>query len=342
MMASYIMGFWAANFVLYNIDYLTVKPIYMCESTPSSGQYGICEYTEICIENPPNYYIDWGDDLSLDNWSQTLDLKCVSKKRIDRISSVYYFGEIFGCLMISRIPDLVGRKWPYSTCLALQLPCFIIIWLSRSLTLTTITGFFMGILHIGVANGGYINVCEYVHDKWKNVVCTIMLVFDMLTVIGTGIYWKYVSKNANGLMIFGILQNAIGLIGCLFLPETPEYLYSFYRFRECKEVIHNIAKWNKSDLYKSVMLSQSRIITSVKEVEGEEDKDESVSLTQAESEDGQSLVFHYQFDVEADLKQIVWERMIAEQNEKYRYSVEKGNEIMLEIEVQRSVKAGIR
>jgi hypothetical protein len=35
----------------------------------------------------------------------------------------------------------------------------------------------MGILHIGIANGGYINVCEYVHVKWKYLLCTVMLVF---------------------------------------------------------------------------------------------------------------------------------------------------------------------
>jgi ABC-type sugar transport system permease subunit len=110
----------------------------------------------------------------------------------------------------------------------------------------------MGILHIGIANGGYINVCEYVHDKWKNVVCTVMLVFDMLTVIITGIYWKWVSKNSDGILLFGIACNAIGLLGLLFIPETPEYLYSFYRFSECRDVIFTIAKWNRSELYKFI------------------------------------------------------------------------------------------
>jgi MFS family permease len=141
----------------------------------------------------------------LDNWSQTLDLRCVQEDAIYRISSVYYFGEIFGCLIISRIPDVVGRKWPYIVSVGLQLPCYIIIWLSRSLALSTTVGFFMGILHIGIANGGYINVCEYVHEKWKSVVCTTMLVFDMLTVIFGAFYWKYISKNSNGLLIFGII-----------------------------------------------------------------------------------------------------------------------------------------
>ena len=162
---------------------------------------------------------------------------CVSDDDVERISSVYYFGEIFGCLIIARIPDLVGRKWPFIISIALQLPCYVAILCSSSLELTTYIAFFMGILHIGIANGGYINVCEYVQEKWKNHVCTLMLVFDMLSVIITGIYWKYISVDATWLLVFGILLNLLSLIGVLFVPESPEYLYSFFRFRECRDIM---------------------------------------------------------------------------------------------------------
>lgn len=131
--------------------------------------------------------------------------------------------------------------------------------MSRSLELTIIIGFFMGILHVGIANGGYINVCEYVHTKWKNIVCTLMLVFDMLTVIATGVYWKFISKNSEWLLIFGIASNALCLFGLLVIPESPEYLYCFYRFRECREVMLKIAKWNNSQLY-SLVKAQTTFI----------------------------------------------------------------------------------
>jgi hypothetical protein len=190
----------------------------------------------------------------------------------------------------------------------------------------------MGVLHIGIANGGYINVCEYVHDRWKNVVCTTMLVFDMLTVIFGAIYWKYISIDASWYLLFAITQNALGLIGCFFLPETPEYLYSFKRFRECKEVMHMIARVNKSELYTQTLTKQINAYEPVHPVK-EEEEDESVSLTQVEGAEDNSIVFNYQFDVEADLKQIVWERLIAEKNDKYIYSLEKGNEYKIEAEI---------
>jgi hypothetical protein len=96
-----------------------------------------------------------------------------------------------------------------------------------------------------------------------------MLVFDMLTVIATGIYWKWISKNSAGLLVFGICCNALGLFGLFFLPETPEYLYSFYRFTECREVIFKIAKWNRSELYKFIMNESQLQREKMEQEEGE-------------------------------------------------------------------------
>jgi hypothetical protein len=38
----------------------------------------------------------------------------------------------------------------------------------------------------------------------------------------------------------------VALIGLYLLPESPEYLYSFYRFHECREVMFQIAIFNSS------------------------------------------------------------------------------------------------
>jgi hypothetical protein len=88
----------------------------------------------------------------------------------------------------------------------------------------------MGFLHIGIYNGCYINVCEYVDIRWKNKVCTLLLVFDMLTVIIIGIYWRFISKYWLWLQIFALAINLLAIIGLYIIPESPEYLYCFYRF----------------------------------------------------------------------------------------------------------------
>jgi len=117
---------------------------------------------------------------------------------------------------------------------------------SHSLMLTKVLSFFMGFLHMGIYNGCYINVCEYVHEKWKNKVCSCLLVFDMLTCMIIAAYWRYVSDNWIWLHLFAIANNALAIIGLFMIPESPEYLLFFYRFAECREVIFQIALWNSS------------------------------------------------------------------------------------------------
>jgi len=113
LLLSYIMASTAANFVLYNIDPLTDKPDYMCETTPGSGLYEECTSERICDSDMQiKWYVDEDSVDSLDNWVNTLDLMCEPEYKVLRMMKIYYFGEIIGCFAIARVPDLFGRKWP--------------------------------------------------------------------------------------------------------------------------------------------------------------------------------------------------------------------------------------
>lgn len=222
--------------------------------------------------------MDWDSVDSLDNWVFSLDLMCVPEEKIYRISTVYYIGEMIGGLSITRIPDVFGRKWALAILTTIQFPVYLAIVLSKSLTLTTVLAFIMGFLHIGIYNGCYINVCEYVDIRWKNKVCTLLLVFDMLSVIIIGIYWRFISKYWLWLQIFALAMNLIAIFGLYVLPESPEYLYCFYRFQECREIIFKIAKWNSGNVL-----------------------DDSTKNSMA-MQDPKILPLEYKFDTEADLR----------------------------------------
>jgi MFS family permease len=154
--------------------------------------------------------------------------------KIKLLDIMFYVGEIMGCISIARLPDVYGRRWPFTVSLCAQFPCLIAAMLSRSFTFTTVISFIMGYLRIALYNGGYINVCEYVHGNWKNHVCTILLVFDMFTSILTGIYFHYISNYWLYFSMIGLIFNGIAIIGIFFIPESPEYLYSYYKFDECR------------------------------------------------------------------------------------------------------------
>ena len=155
---------------------------------------------------------------------------------------------------------------------------------------------------MGIYNGGWINICEYTHGKWKNRLCLVLLIADSSTVILSALYFKFVSNEWIYFQIFGLFVNVLGLVGAFMLPESPEYLYSFYKFDECRDVLEGINDWNKKE----------------------------------------DRVQNYEFDVEVDLKKIKFATAVADNHEEYRNSVFKGEEHRKQIEVQRSVKASIR
>ena len=111
----------------------------------------------------------------------------------------------------------------------------------------------MGICCVGRYNGCYIVISEFVHTKYKNGVSTLLLMFECIVSMVLALYFKFISKNWIYILSFGASLNLIFLIGCYFIPESPEYLYSYYKFRETKRTFEFIAKFNKVKMNQSYM-----------------------------------------------------------------------------------------
>lgn len=102
----------------------------------------------------------------------------------------------------------------------------------------------MGVVCVGRYNGCYINISEYVHTPYKNAVSTLLLVFEQFVAFIIAFYFKFISTNWLYLQIFGVTVNLVAVIGSYYIPESPEYLYSFYKFEETRKVIKWIALKN--------------------------------------------------------------------------------------------------
>ncbi|CDW87584.1 solute carrier family member 5 [Stylonychia lemnae] len=225
-------------------DYLVWQPVYMCPN--EDGSKAQCDSEQACKNK--NSYVDWSNQYSLDNWVNDFNLKCTPQSTLSQVTFFFYLGYTFGCFFIPRFLDLYGRKWPFMLCLIAQLPIYVGIILSKSLYLNMALSFMIGICTVGRYNGGYINISEYVHTKYKNAVSTLLLVAEQLSVIFIVLYFKFISKNWQGLQIIGVSINFISIIGCYFLPESPEQAYSFYDFRKTKQAFRYIAKFNRSKM----------------------------------------------------------------------------------------------
>lgn len=70
------------------------------------------------------------------------------------------------------------------------------------------------------------------------------MVSEGLCLIIWTIYFAGISRNAFYFIYFTIGLNIFGLVGCLYLVESPRYLFGMEKFDECREVLKIIAKRN--------------------------------------------------------------------------------------------------
>ena len=121
LMAIITMGNYVRSaLTYYPLPYLELKPVYMCtNSTDPFQEPFVCESDQFCKSNSEIKfdYIKYDDEpKSLHNWVEQLDMKCKSNSEIGLIGTMYFVGIIFSVLIVPRISDLYGRKWPIIVC----------------------------------------------------------------------------------------------------------------------------------------------------------------------------------------------------------------------------------
>jgi hypothetical protein len=133
LLIFYCFTITCASYVTYNIDFLCMRPVYEAfdEETQEwieSDADTICPTLE--TDNPLKYRVNWDSVDSLDNWVPKLDLMCTPDEKLYWMYKIYYIGEMLGGLIITRIPDVFGRKWALAILTTLQFPIYLAIVLS--------------------------------------------------------------------------------------------------------------------------------------------------------------------------------------------------------------------
>lgn len=95
--------------------------------------------------------------------------------------------------------------------------------------------FFLGLCYVGRYYGAWVIISEYAHSRYKNLLFTYLLAIDQIYVILVTLYFKVVPRGeCLYIEIGGIVLAAIAVAAAYWLPESPEYLYGMYKFKECK------------------------------------------------------------------------------------------------------------
>lgn len=99
----------------YAVPFMELDPTYTCTSAAQPVPYE-CEPKQFCKDSSISYSIDWSSSTSLHNWVEQLDLTCADPDDVGFIGSSYFIGVMISVLILPRLSDIAGRKWPIIFC----------------------------------------------------------------------------------------------------------------------------------------------------------------------------------------------------------------------------------
>lgn len=164
-MATFSVVYVSNGYIFYALTYLELWPDYICDPKIDKKD---CN-RELMCKNPDNYnliHVDWSSTRSLENWVDRLDLICQPNWKVGLLGSMYLLGWSLACLVVPRLGDLYGRRWPYIFSVVFSLLVYLGLILSKNVNLSLVLYFLLGISTPGKSNVAYVYLLELVPTEW--------------------------------------------------------------------------------------------------------------------------------------------------------------------------------
>ena len=85
---------------------------------------------------------------------------------------------------------------------------------------------------------------EYLPSSKHAFYSSLLWIIDSLVALGGVVYFVFLSKNWLWFVLIGYILTAFGMLGSLFIPETPKYLMKVGKLDEFEHVMNKIAGLN--------------------------------------------------------------------------------------------------
>ena len=231
-------------FLSLSFSYLTKQPQFLCKEN-SEQNYEKCVFKEdkFCSVETNSFEYIKDKSNSLDNWSYNFDLYCSNKKYIVLIGSGFFIGAIFGCIVITPLPDKYGRKIVLKIFLTISCILHFLILTSFNpllLSMICITSGFVSAIYGNFS----LYVAEYIPKESSAIAMSFIdAVYPFMGFL-EALYFLTIN-NWRLLFLFTTLIHIISTFFILkYLPESPKWLYSKGKINEAIEVMKQIASIN--------------------------------------------------------------------------------------------------
>ena len=252
----------------------------------SLGSWKPCSQHYICKNNlnlyKDLYRYDQNDPEYIDNWIQKFDLLCKPNEYVGLIGSCYMVGMFIGFFILPPNSDTYGRR-----------PIFIITMVLSTIAqavilyTTSIHKLFLFMMILGTTFSGKNIVAlnfaiESNPAKHQKLVVSVYWSVELISIILWSFYYQKLDRNWFPLQaiyfVFGII---VLIIAATVLPESPKYLYSKMKYKECRDSLAYIAKLNGNEKFSTLFLFDNEVEEEEKIVALIEEKKEEIALLES-------------------------------------------------------------
>jgi MFS family permease len=238
-----VIVFITPNHILYALPFFELQPEFICPaSKPDCGPEDHCK-------DPKLYPINWDATRSLHNWVEQLNLTCADSYQIGLLGSSFFAGMTVLVVIVTRLGDVIGRKWPTNVSTVIAIPITVGLLFSKNLTLTIVLLFFFGATCPGREHVPFTYMCELVPERHRQIIGSVLLFADATTIGLIAVYFRFISKQWLYFQYFSLGLNLIATVVILFVPESPKYLHGRGSYQKAKDALTKIARFNKAQSY---------------------------------------------------------------------------------------------
>lgn len=188
--------------------------------------------------------MNWNSPDSIHNVLSQLSFYCAPGWVLGLLGMAFILGIVVGCVTVTRMGDIWGRKYIFMAGLALNAVLTVVIVFSDMPWLDTVMFFFMGYALTMIKYVGYAYMVEMMPAKYDVLAGTIQFLFTSVIYICCCLYFMLISRRWRYLMIADLVLSIFGVVSLIFMPESPRFLITKKKYDEARKAFNLIAKMN--------------------------------------------------------------------------------------------------
>lgn len=182
----------------------------------------------------------------LHNWVEHFDMLCEPAYKIALLGSANMLGMLITALPVPMLADMYGRKPVLVVTEIINLAALLAIRVTHDINVAYLLIGIVGMCFAGRCVVGLTLIAEYMpSETWRSNTINFCGLLESLFCIVIYCYYKFIGNDWEQINLAFVVVAAVNLlIVILYLPESPQFLYTKGRYEEARASILTAASFN--------------------------------------------------------------------------------------------------